>query len=252
MTISLNEIRKRASVFSKEWEGEKNERAEAQTFWNEFFEVFGISRRRVASFEHPAIKTDGGKGRIDLFWKGILVVEHKSVGAKLDEAYSQATDYFAKFDENELPKYVVVSDFNRFRLYYMEENARFLEFKLEDLNNNIHLFNFISGHERVAYREEDPVNIKAAEFMGELHDSLKNNGYIGHDLEMFLVRILFCLFADDTGIFPKDVFREYIEKNTSDDGSDIGSKLITLFEILNTPDSQRQKNIDEYMNKYIY
>jgi len=62
MVLSLNEIRRRAIAFSHEWRDETLERAEAQTFWNEFFNIFGINRRRVASFEKPGIRTDGGRG----------------------------------------------------------------------------------------------------------------------------------------------------------------------------------------------
>jgi len=118
MVLSLNEIRKRAIEFSNEWKEETRERAEAQTFWNEFFAVFGISRRRLATFEKPGIKSDGGKGYIDLFWKGKLVVEHKSANIKnLDKAYSQALDYFSGLGEDELPRYVIVTNFRRIRLY---------------------------------------------------------------------------------------------------------------------------------------
>jgi hypothetical protein len=92
--LSWNEIRDRAIAFSKEWEGEESERAEAQSFWNDFFEVFGIHRRRVAIFEKQVdlskAKRKLKSGRIDAFWKGVLLVEHKSAGADLDRAFGQA------------------------------------------------------------------------------------------------------------------------------------------------------------------
>ncbi|MFC1479617.1 type IIL restriction-modification enzyme MmeI, partial [Planctomycetota bacterium] len=78
MALSWNEIRRRAVEFSKEWEGESREKAESQSFWNDFFNVFGISRRRIASFEESVKKLGDKQGFIDLFWKGILLVEHKS------------------------------------------------------------------------------------------------------------------------------------------------------------------------------
>jgi hypothetical protein len=118
MPLSWNEIRSRSLAFAKEWEHESSEDAEAKSFWDSFFEVFGISRKRVASFEEPVKKLGDKRGYIDLFWKGVLVVEHKSRGKDLDRAYTQALDYFPGINERDLPKYVLVSDFARFRLSY--------------------------------------------------------------------------------------------------------------------------------------
>lgn len=251
MVISLNEIKKRSVEFSHEWRNETNEKAEAQTFWNEFFHVFGVERRRVASFEKPALKVDGGRGFIDLFWKGVLVAEHKSGGGDLNKAYSQALDYFAGLKDYELPKYVIVTNFQRIRLYDLDDDTQ-KEFDTNDLITNIGLFAFISGHEQITYEDQDPVNIKASELMGRLHDSLKDNGYKGHDLEVLLVRLLFCLFSEDTDIFEKGKFRNFIESKTNVDGSDTGQNIIKLFEVLNIPEDLREKNLDEDLRKFPY
>ena len=72
--LSQQEIKDRALAFVKEWEGTTRERAESQTFWNEFFSIFGLTRRRVASFEEPVKKLGDNRGSIDLFWKGTLLV----------------------------------------------------------------------------------------------------------------------------------------------------------------------------------
>ncbi|MCK5172613.1 MAG: class I SAM-dependent DNA methyltransferase, partial [Planctomycetes bacterium] len=157
--------------FSREWKDESRERAEAQSFWNGFFNVFGIKRRRVASFEEPVKNLDDNYGFIDLFWKGMLLVEHKSRGEDLDRAYSQALGYFATLKEHELPKYVLVSDFGRFRLYNLDDDEQH-EFELGDLHGNVNLFGFIAGYTQKKYKDEEPVNIKAAERMGKLHDEL--------------------------------------------------------------------------------
>ena len=251
MPLSWNEIKNRAIKFSKEWENVSSEKAEAKTFWDEFFDVFGITRRRVASFEEPVKKLGDRQGYIDLFWKGTLIVEHKSEGRDLNKAYNQALDYFPGIQEEELPKFVLVSDFKRFRLYDLEENTE-KQFNLIELHQNINLFDFILGIKKQKYKEEDPVNIEAAELMGLLHDSLKENGFTGHKLEVFLVRILFCLFADDTGIFPKGHFQYFIETRTRKDGFDLGSQIRQIFEILNTSEDKRQKNLDEDLNIFPY
>jgi hypothetical protein len=258
MPLSLNEIKDRALAFSREWEGVRAERAEAQTFWNEFFAVFGISRRRVATFEEPVkalplFDSQPAKGgRIDLFWRGTLIAEHKSLGHNLDSAYHQALDYFKGLAERDLPRYVIVSDFARIRLYDLETGTQ-NEFQLRDLYRHIKLFGFIAGYTTQRIEAQDPVNIKAAERMGKLHDRLRASGYAGHDLEVLLVRLLFCLFAEDTTLFePRGSFRDFIENCTQEDGKDLGSQLAHLFQILNQREEQRQKNLDEMLVAFPY
>jgi hypothetical protein len=251
MPLSLNEIRKRATEFSKEWENTANERANAQTFWNEFFNVFGVSRRRVATFEEPVRKPDGQQGYIDLLWKRTVLVEHKSRGRDLATAYNQAKEYFPGLRDEDLPRYIVVSDFQRIKLYDLEASTD-SEFKLIDLAKNINLFGFISGYQQRTYKDQAPVNIQAAELMGELHDTLLANGYTGHELEVMLVRLLFCLFAEDAIIFDKQQFTDYIELRTKEDGSDLGIQLAQLFQVLDTPPERRLKNLDEQLAAFEY
>lgn len=249
--LSWNEIKNRALIFSQEWQGEISEKAESQSFWNDFFNVFGISRRRVATFEESVKKLGNKQGFIDLFWKGVILIEHKSRGKNLDKAYQQAIDYFPNLQEFELPKYILVSDFERFRLYDLDSNNNH-EFLLKDFINYVHLFDFIAGYKKREYKEGDPVNIQAAELMGELHDRLLNIGYDGHNLEVYLVRLLFCLFADDTGIFNKGIFQEYIDLYTKEDGSDLAMHLGYIFHILNQPENKRLKNLDENLAQFPY
>ena len=251
MPLSLNEIKSRALSFSKEWATASSERAESQSFWNGFFNVFGIDRRRVAVFEKSVRKNAKGSGFIDLLWKGVILIEHKSKGENLDKAYTQAIDYFPGLKENELPRYILVSDFEHFRLYDLEA-GRDWHFTLSKLSDFIHLFGFISGYKRHEFKEQDPVNIDAARLMGSLHDKIKLVGYTGHKLELYLVRLLFCLFADSTGIFDKGIFREYIDLNTSDDGKNLGPILAELFEILDTDYPDRLKNLSESLTAFPY
>jgi hypothetical protein len=251
MPLSWNEIKTRALAFSKEWQNETSENAEAKTFWDGFFNIYGVPRRRVATFEEPVKKLGEKFGYIDLFWKGVLIVEHKSRGKSLDSAYSQALDYFPGISERDLPQYVIVSDFARVRLYDLEEDTQ-NEFDLKDLHKNVRLFGFIAGYQTHKIQEQDPVNIKAAEQMGKLHDQMKDVGYSGHSLELYLVRLLFCLFAEDTGIFERQQFKDYIEERTNEDGSDLGHHLSTLFQVLNTSPEKRLKNLDEQLAAFNY
>lgn len=251
MPLSWNEIKSRALAFSKHWADASNEDAEAKPFLIAFFEIFGITNKRIASFEHAVKKYGGGAGYVDLFWPGILLVEMKSRGKNLDRAHTQAMDYFPGIAERDLPRFVLVCDFARFRLFDLVEGATY-EFPLEELYKNVRLFGFIAGYQTQVIKPQDPINIKAAERMGRLHDQLRAIGYEGSPLELYLVRMLFCLFAEDTGIFEKRQLQDYIELRTSVDGADLAHHLSTLFYVLNTPQDKRLKNLDEHLAAFPY
>ena len=268
MPISWNEIRQNAIRFSREWAEEAREEAEAKTFWDEFFQVFGVRRRLIATFEERVRNIQGQYGYIDLFWRGLVLVEHKSRGKSLDQAGSQAFNYYEDLARegrtSELPRYVILSDFERVVLYDLDpedqldlplfsgRRVRKTEFPLKDFHKKIHEFAFIAGYKQQRVREEDPVNIKAVQILDDLHDALAEGGYAGHDLERFLVRILFCLFAEDTGLFERDAFTYYLENRTAKDGSDLGVHLARLFEVLDTPPGRRQRNLDEVLAAFPY
>jgi len=182
----------------------------------------------------------------------VLLVEQKSFGRDLVRAKEQALDYFPGLKEHELPRYVLVSDFQTFELYDLEDNTA-VRFSLHQLPDHVEDFSFILGVQKRTFRDQDPVNIEASEMMGKLHDALKDSGYEGHNLERFLVRLVFCLFADDTGIFyPRDIFSTLITQRTNPDGSDTGLWLSQLSEVLNTPIEQRQHNLDEDLAQFPY
>ena len=251
MRLSWNEIRVRAADFAREWADARYERGEAQSFYNAFFEVFGVERRSVARYEEHVTKLDNSHGWIDLFWPRTLLAEHKSLGKDLNAAERQAGEYFDTLPHHEHPRYILVSDFQTFRLHDLDEREE-TEFKLAELPNYVEKFGFIIGVQRRTFREQDPVNIKASELMGKLHDELKASGYGGHALEVFLVRIVFCLFAENTGIFERDLFLQLLEDRTAPDGSDTGMWLARLFQVLNRPENQRQAHLDENLAHFPY
>ena len=255
MPISWNEIRSRAVAFSKEWAGETREHAESQTFWNEFFNVFGLTRRHTASFEEPVKNLSGSYGFIDLFWKGMLLAEHKSRGKDLGKAHSQAIDYIQSLERegrmDEVPAYVIISDFAQIALHDLEEDKS-VRFPLADFHKHINLFAFIPGYKQHKLEQEDPINLQAVGIMGDLHDALEAGGYSGHELERLLVRILFCLFAEDTGIFERNSFQLFLENHTKPDGSDLGPQLAQFFQTLNRPKDKRQKNLLEELAELPY
>ena len=192
------------------------------------------------------------RGFIDLFWKGVLLVEQKSAGRDLTQARHQAFSYFPGLTDADLPRYLLLSDFQTFELYDLDEDES-VAFTLADLPQHVENFGFILGVQKRSFRDQDPVNIEASERVGQLHDALAESGYTGHDLEQFLVRIVFCFFADDTGIFePRDIFLDLLESRTREDGSDLGGWLAQLFQVLNTPVDHRSRNLDEDLARFPY
>lgn len=248
--LSLNEIKARALTFSKDHEDDEYEMGDTQKFLIDFFDVFGIDKRYI-DFE-KRVNVNGQFRRIDGFYPAKILVEQKSKGKDLDSAYQQARAYLQGLDQNELPTHILVSDFEHLHLYDLEKGSDHYSFTLKNFANKIELFGFLTGRKKVELVAEDPVNIKASKLMGNLHDTLAADGYSGHDLEMFLVRVLFCLFAEDTGIFKVRQFQSFIEQRTASDGSDVGSKLDELFGALNTAEDSRLGNLDEDTQAFPY
>ena len=252
MRLSWNEIRVRAAAFAQEWADAAYEKGETQSFYNDFFRLFGVKRRSVARYEDQVKKLDNRTGFIDLFWPGVLLVEQKSAGRNLEDAAAQAMAYFDALPEKQRPRYILLSDFQTFELRDLDER-RTTAFALAQLPAHVEAFGFILGIQRRAFRDQDPANIRAAELVGQLHDALHASGHRGHDLERFLVRIVFCLFADDTGLFePRDIFLEFLETRTGEDGADLGPWLEQIFQTLNAPETERSATLDEDLARFPY
>lgn len=251
MALSWNEIRDRAIHFAHKWKDETREEAEAKPFLDDFFDVFGIPRKRVAVYEQKVKLLNTKDGFIDLLWPGVLVVEMKSKGKNLESAYQQALNYVLSLPEYESPQYIMLSDFANIVLYDLEGNTK-LELPLSDFPKQIKAFGFMAGYQTKTYPPEDPVNVKAVELMGKLHDQLLSIGYTGHPLKVYLVRLLFCLFADDTSIFGKSNFADIIRDRTSVDGSDLASKLAEIFQTLNTPTDKRFLTLNDDLKSFPY
>ena len=252
MHLSWNEIRARAARFAQDWKDAGYEKGQTQLFYRDFFDIFDVPVRRVAAFEEPVKLLGDKRGFIDLFWKGVLLVEQKSAGRDLTAAKTQALSYFPGLKDADLPRYILLSDFATFELYDLDEDEN-VAFALADLPQHVEKFGFILGVQKRTFKDQDPVNIRASERVGDLHDALAASGYAGHDLEQFLVRIVFCFFADDTGIFePRDIFLDLLENRTREDGSDLGGWLAQLFQVLNTPADRRSKHLDEDLVRFPY
>ncbi len=243
--LSWTTISDRAVEFAASWRGVTYEKGESQSFWSDFLKIFDIDRRRHgALFEHHAKKNDGRWGYIDMFYPGRLLVEQKSAGKDLNKAKEQASEFLNALPDHDLPEAVIACDFASF-LFTNQTTGEKTKFTLENLPKHVRLFGFLLGQTSKHIAEQDPVNRKAAESMARLHNQLQDDNYTGHDLEILLVRLVFLMFAEDSGIFDQGTLLEYINNRTSEDGSDLGSHLVQIFQILDTPEKKRQTLLDE-------
>ncbi|MGZ8227857.1 MAG: DNA methyltransferase, partial [Methylococcaceae bacterium] len=202
-------------------------------------------------FEERVKKLGGKRGRIDGFFPGLLLVEMKSTGEDLNKAYLQATEYFPGLKDEEMPRCVLVSDFANLHLYNLESKEPPLKIKLAEFPQAIDHFKFIAGYETIAVQQQAAINQRAAEKMAGLHDVIKATGYAGKDLETYLVRLLFCLFAEDTGLFDRNgIFLDYLINHTKADGSDLHGALTSLFDTLNRAHEKRPRNLPEQLAEF--
>jgi hypothetical protein len=255
MTVALNktEILHRAHGFVKDYANARYEMGEAQNFIRGLCDVFGFSNKRLVSFEQRVQKLGGGRGRIDGFYPGKLLIEMKSRGENLEEAYKQATEYLPGLKDAELPDYILVSDFEHLHLYQHGTSNPPLRHKLNDFSQHIDDYLFLAGFEPQAQAEQIAVNESAARKIAQLHDAMRSGGYTGADLERYLVRLVFCLFAEDTGIFERrGDFGRYLRQHSREDGTDLDGALQNLFDTLNRPRAKRAKNLPPELQDFAY
>lgn len=249
--LSWDVIKQRAAAFANEFHDARDEHRDTQSFYNAFFGVFGIERRRLATYEHRVKLLTEKYGFIDLFWPGVLLVEQKSSGLDLRKAGTQALAYIDALDDRDRPRYLLTCDFQNWRLVDFDHGTEH-NFHLSQLAENIELFGFMLGR-RQDFGTQPAVNIAAAELMGKLHVALEKSGYVGEKLEKLLIRLLFCMFADDTGIFePRDIFLQYIAFDTKPDGSDLGERLNKIFDVLDTAPPLRSSLLRDEFRQFEY
>jgi hypothetical protein len=247
-------MRARAITFAARWKDETSERGQSQTFWTEFLDIYGVDRKRVALFEQLAKRTSTGNyGFIDLYWPGVLIAEQKSAGKDLAEAEKQALDYLTDIKQSDFPGLVITSDFARIRILDLEKkDPKPVEIKTADLGKEYERFLFIAGYAKQTFEQEIEANVEASELMGELYDAAHSAGYKDHEANVLLTRLLFLMFGDDTAMWARGLFYSFVHDRTSDDASDLGAQLAMLFQVLNTPEAERPKNLDQTLVDFPY
>lgn len=256
--LSLNEIRSRCAQFVVEWrDADGDERQEAQSFVRDLLAAFGITETRAALYEKRAQRSStGNQGYIDALVPGLLLIEMKSAGKNLGLAEIQALDYVDALPDAESPNFVLTCNFKDFRLLDLKapSGKDVTEFSIEELPRFAESLAFLAGYKTRNFGtvEEEQASIEAAKMMAELYEALEGSGYSDHEASVFLVRTLFALYADDSGIWERDLFTEFLENRTSQDGSDLGSQLSMLFQVLDKPRDGRAKTLDESLARFPY
>ncbi|MBE6520734.1 MAG: class I SAM-dependent DNA methyltransferase [Thermoplasmata archaeon] len=249
--LDWKDIKTSAAKFSIRFKNAEKEESYKQIFWSEFLAMFGIDSIQVGMFEQFVRKIGNDAGEIDYFWPGKVIIEHKSAGKNLEKALDQALDYMLGIEKKELPRYIIVSDFKRIRLIDLVDH-RDDTIKLEELADNVELFGFLAGYNKKRIEGQHPVNVKAAEVMGRLYDELKESNYPQDSLDILMVRLVFCLFAEDADVFDKNIFSAYLAFHTNDDGSGMAGALTEIFSVLNTPLESRQKAMSDELRNFPY
>ena len=247
--LTTNEIRSRLAAFAHQWQHASSEEADEKLFTAAFLACFGIGKHQYKR-EYAVPRADGSTGYMDGFIPGLLIIEGKSLGKNLDKAREQAESYRWGCPTHERPRYVLLHDFGRFALFDLSHDTS-LTCALAELPAHADRFRFLLGEEPTIV-EETEANRRAAEQIAELHEALLQSNFTGRDLETFLVRLLFCFFADDTAIFGNNnIFLRLLEQ-LRPDGANTGAKLNELFDTLNTPIKQRSPLLDETLQAFAY
>lgn len=256
--LSLDEIRRRCTKVVADWVEEPgDERQQAQSFIKDLLGAFGITQTKAALYEKRAKRTSTGRrGFIDALIPGLALIEMKTAGRDLEAAEAQALDYMEDLAEVERPSRVITSDFKTIRILDIEaeDGADTVQFPLEELPLHAEDLAFLAGFQTRAFgsREQEKASIRAAQIMGRLYSELEKTGYSEHESSVFLVRLLFALYGDDSGMWERDLFYEFLEKRTREDGTDLGAQLVMLFQIMNQPEALRPANMDSLLSRFPY
>jgi len=252
--ISLNEMAVRAAAFADRWKDFTSEESGDQLFWQDFLNVYGIDVKSVGFFQQKAIRgSTGGLGKIDLFWPGVLIAEQKSAGKSLEEAEIQALDYLDQINQRQMPGVVVTSDFARIRVLHLDQpGSSAIEFPTANFPKEFERFAYLVGYRKIIFEVEVEANVKASELMGKLYDAASSAGYSTHEATILLTRLLFLMFGDDTGLWFRGQFWNFVTNRTQQDATDLGAQLIALFQALDTPEDKRSANLDEMIARFPY
>lgn len=241
----------------------------AQPFWQELYSCFGIDATVTAIYERYAQKASSrGLGRIDLFQPSVVIGEAKSPGVPLEKAYSQVLDYLAggSVTQSEMPRYILCHNFEHLRVIRLSGDEFDVEFPLAELPEHVDYLKFLAGYDTVTYQEQVEASVQASKLMTNLFTAMvgdevdeevgdeapttmQDEDVAVYETSSFLSRILFCLFAEDAGLFEAGMFTRFVEEECN--AANLGAQLQALFAVLNTP-VERRRNVSELLAEFPY
>lgn len=261
------EIKRAALAFAQEWADKGNEKSDTQKFWLELMrDVLGMTDTTAGvHFETRTSK----HGWIDVVIPDAkTIIEQKSLEVDLDRPelrqgqmvtpFEQAKNYADSLPNSKRPDYIIVCNFDEFRLHSLNDEHPehpYASLRLAELPDQWHLLSFLIDPEAKRREREKEVSVEAGALIGKLHEMLRGQ-YLDpdssgnqHSLNVLCVRLVFCLFAEDAGLFRKDAFHNYVESLSADflrDG------LKRLFRVLDTPLDQRDPYDPEALKRFPY
>lgn len=265
------EQKKAAKIFAEQWKDKGYEKGESQTFWlqllNDVFEVENVSQ--FIRFE-DTVHIDKATGFIDAFIdKTKVLIEQKSIDKDLRRPikqsdgsllnpFQQAKRYSAELPYDDRPRWIITCNFKSFLVYDMNNpNGEPEEILLKDLPKEYYRLQFLVDVKSDHIKKEEELSFKAGELVGNLYDAFSKQYYdleneqSQKDLNELCVRLVFCLYAEDAGLFGrKSVFHDYLAKY--EDLNSMRKALIELFKILDTPLDKRDRYLEDDLNQFPY
>ena len=243
LQLSYKEIESRLESF-------KTKVVPASEVGYEILKAFGKSEKDVSRYKE-------GKGILKTFdgllIKGLFCYQAVDTLRLTTRLEALKTDAQVK---KAAPKIIAVSDGETLLAYDTRENDTY-EQKLVKMHSDFGFFYPLMNVERVHTTAENPADVKAAEKLAKLHDEIRayneyNSDDDLHDLNIFITRLLFCFFAEDTGIFAENLFTNFIKQFTKEDGSDLGEMLGQAFQVMNVPNKERSEELTKEINQFPY
>ena len=258
---------KAAADFSQRWKGKGYEKGESQLFWTELLtEVFDVENPSEFIRYEEQVKVDKTNFIDGHIPATKVLIEQKSLGRDLRKGsvqsdgsvlnpFQQAKRYVANMPLSQHPRWVVACNFAEFLVYDMEQpNCEPEQILLENLGKEYYRLRFLVDVRSEHLTREMEVSMKAGEIVGVMYDALlkqygDNSPETLRWLNILCVRLVFCLYAEDAGVFTRDQFHDYLVHYEADD---IRNALIRLFEVLNTPLDKRSKYLKDDLKAFPY
>ncbi len=257
-----------ATEFAERWKGRGYERGESQPFWIDLLtNVFGIetpSNGFITFEDHQKVDASNFvDGRIR---STRVLIEQKSIDKDLRapikqsdgsllNPFQQARRYVVSLPVSEHPRWIVTCNFKEFLVYDMEQpNGEPSQILLENLGKEYYRLQFLVDAKNEHLSKEMKVSMQAGEIVGKIYEALlkqydDNSPEALRWLNILCVRIVFCLYAEDAGVFTHDQFHDYLVRY---DAEDLRNALIRLFDVLNTPEDKRSKYLKDDLKAFPY